>query len=63
MLITGEPTLRTFTKKDGTTGTSLSLRVNEIELLGSKAENKAQTHESIPTTKVVAEQDLGDLPF
>ena len=35
----GQPEARSFQRNDGTPGSSLSLRVREVQLLGSKNEN------------------------
>jgi single-strand DNA-binding protein len=37
--VEGNPEIRTFTKQDGTYGASLTLRVQTIQLLGSRPEN------------------------
>jgi len=39
VFVEGSPEVRTFTRQDGTAGASLSLRVREVQLLGSKNEN------------------------
>jgi single-strand DNA-binding protein len=36
--VEGTPEVRTFTRSDGTTGSSLSLRVMSVQLLGSRTE-------------------------
>lgn len=36
--VIGEPSLRMYPKQDGTTGASFALRVDKVELLGSKPE-------------------------
>ncbi|MCU0374720.1 MAG: single-stranded DNA-binding protein [Chitinophagaceae bacterium] len=36
--VEGTPEIRTFTRSDGTTGSSLSLRVMSVQLLGSRTE-------------------------
>ena len=35
----GQPEVRSFTRQDGTSGASLSLRVREVQLLGGRGEN------------------------
>jgi len=47
--IEGEPELKTFTKKDGTGGASLSLRVRFIQLMGSGSENTSVTSAQVST--------------
>ena len=37
--VEGSPEVKTYTKTDGTMGTSLHLRVASVQLLGSKSEN------------------------
>ncbi|MCU0376579.1 MAG: single-stranded DNA-binding protein [Chitinophagaceae bacterium] len=39
--VEGTPEIRTFTRSDGTTGSSLSLRVMSVQLLGSRTEQGA----------------------
>ena len=40
--VTGEATLRTYDKDDGTKGFSMELRVNDLTLIGGKADKPAQ---------------------
>lgn len=66
--VQGEPSLRTFDKKDGTKGTSLTLRVDKVELLGSKQENVASTGNSTterlqPSPILPDQEPIDDLPF
>ena len=42
VFIEGSPESRSFTKSDGTPGVALSLRVRDIQLLGSKSDNANQ---------------------
>src|SRR3990170_1092184 len=64
--VEGTPELRTYTKNDGTTGTSLSLRVMSVQLLGAKQENNGAAENSAPTNyntqprPVSAPTDLSD---
>lgn len=39
VFVEGSPEVRSFTRQDGTGGASLSLRVREVQLLGSKQDN------------------------
>jgi single-strand DNA-binding protein len=39
VFLEGQPEARSFQRNDGTAGSSLSLRVREVQLLGSKNEN------------------------
>jgi single-strand DNA-binding protein len=60
----GTPEVRSYTKNDGTTGTSLTLRVLNVQLLGggTKSEGAVSEGSTISSGTVdVAEGD--DLPF
>src|SRR6266496_1458791 len=39
VFVEGTPEVRTFTRNDGTSGASLSLRVREVQLLGGKGDS------------------------
>lgn len=41
VFVEGTPEIRTFTRQDGTSGASLSLRIREVQLLGGRAEGGA----------------------
>ncbi len=41
--VEGTPEVRTYTKNDGTTGVSLSLRVMSVQLLGNRGESGGQS--------------------
>jgi single-strand DNA-binding protein len=41
VFVEGQPEARSFQRNDGTPGSSLSLRVREVQLLGSKNENSS----------------------
>ena len=43
VFVEGQPEARSFQRNDGTPGSSLSLRVREVQLLGSKNENAGGT--------------------
>jgi single-strand DNA-binding protein len=72
----GQPELKSFQRNDGTPGSSLSLRVREVQLLGGRADNggsapsysnaSANTVSSsasnIPTPSEITEP-IDDLPF
>ncbi len=65
----GTPELRTYTKNDGTSGTSLTLRVFSVQLLGgpNKGEggstnNNDNIGTSIPTVEI-SDTATDDLPF
>jgi len=63
--VSGEATLRKYTRKDGVEGVSLDVRVNDLTLLGGKADRPEQAVEQKPTqTAKGAFDDLdSDLPF
>jgi single-strand DNA-binding protein len=67
----GTPELKTFQRNDGTPGTSLSLRVREVQLLGGKGDSggsfqpnasASATTSNIPSPGDITEP-VDDLPF
>lgn len=68
--VDGIPDLKTYTKTDGTTGSSLALRVLSVQLLGSKADNaggsnsytSAPAANNVPSASDITEP-VDDLPF
>jgi len=58
VFVSGEPSLQNWTSKTGSSGTSLKIRVNELELLGDK-QNKSQDEQVAAT----ASSPSSDLPF
>jgi single-strand DNA-binding protein len=70
----GTPELKTFQRNDGTPGTSLSLRVREVQLLGGKADGvgsgsyqpnaaaASTSNSNIPSPGDITEP-VDDLPF
>ncbi len=75
VFVEGSPEVRNFTRQDGTGGASLSLRVREVQLLGSKADGGAVPASSyngaasgssgssnIPAANEITEP-IDDLPF
>jgi single-strand DNA-binding protein len=72
----GTPEIKTFNRQDGTAGSSLSLRVRDVQLLGGRGDgvgnapsysNNASTagstaNNNIPTASEVTEP-IDDLPF
>ena len=73
--VEGTPEVRTYPKNDGTTGVSLTLRVQSVQLLGSRGEagggsseggysgsNYGNNNSSVPSTSDVSEA-VDDLPF
>ena len=71
VLVEGTPEVRTYSKNDGTTGASLSLRVLSVMLLGSKGESNGtgtafspgNTAAAPETTASDISQPVDDLPF
>src|SRR5690606_21403504 len=66
--VEGTPDVRTYPKKDGTTGAILALRVNNVQLLGSgRTENPSPLQEQTVGQPVAAggvdDTDADDLPF
>jgi single-strand DNA-binding protein len=75
--VEGAPEVRTYPKNDGTTGTSLTLRVFNVQLLGSRAgadntgnapsENQSSYQSASSSNYVPAASDItepvDDLPF
>ena len=73
--VEGQPEARSFQRNDGTPGSSLSLRVREVQLLGGKSDNAggsgssyqpntaaASVSSSIPSANEITEP-VDDLPF
>ncbi|HEY6503941.1 MAG TPA: single-stranded DNA-binding protein [Chitinophagaceae bacterium] len=74
--VEGTPEVRTFTRQDGTTGASLSLRVREVQLLGSSRDSNsgiapsynsasaagATSNTNVPVASEITEP-IDDLPF
>ena len=70
--VEGSPEVRSFTRQDGTAGASLSLRVREVQLLGSKNDSagsapaynsaSAPSSSSVPSASEITEP-IDDLPF
>lgn len=69
----GQPEARSFQRNDGTPGSSLSMRVREVQLLGSKLENgssatpntnsfAASSNQPVPSANEITEP-IDDLPF
>ena len=72
----GTPDLRNYTTKEGTPGTSLSLRVSSVQLLGGRSDGQGengnyqqpgQNSNQQPTATTIGSSDmiepLDDLPF
>lgn len=74
VFVEGSPEVRSFTRNDGTAGASLSLRVREVQLLGSKGDNNTggspasentsySRQETTPAATGMNEEVADDLPF
>jgi single-strand DNA-binding protein len=74
VFVEGQPEARSFQRNDGTPGSSLSLRVREVQLLGSKNENSGGASNSYQPNTAMASASAGhtsnemteavdDLPF
>src|SRR5690625_2641356 len=64
--VTGEVTLHTFEKRDGTQGASLQVRVNDVDLIGGRGDSGAQNAIQAPQRQPepVGGGDFDDdLPF
>ena len=67
--VEGTPEVRTYTKNDGTNGASLTLRVGNVQLLGSRGEGMGRGSNSAvaATSGVTAPSEItepaDDLPF
>ena len=64
--VEGTPEVRTYPKNDGSTGTSLSLRVFTVQLLGGKSEGSggvSSFQSTASASTVPADAEVDDLPF
>jgi len=67
ILVTGSPDIRTFAKKDGTTGAAITVSITDLEFIGTKQENStgpatAAAPTPAPTPTPTADPE-GDIPF
>jgi single-strand DNA-binding protein len=76
VFVEGQPEARSFQRNDGTPGSSLSLRVREVQLLGAKSDNagggssyqpgnnasSALSGSNVPSPNEITEP-VDDLPF
>lgn len=61
--VEGQPEVRSYTAKDGTTGATLSLRVGIVQLLSSGSQSQQQDN-AAPQQSVASNYDASsDLPF
>ena len=73
VFVEGPPELRTFTRGDGTSGTSLTMRVRDIQLLGRKgdnaggipaaSDNSSYNRQATPAAPANMDEVSDDLPF
>jgi len=75
VFVEGSPEVRSFQRNDGTAGASLSMRVREVQLLGSKSDNTGggggtqeynsnqQNRQESTTSANLNEEGSDDLPF
>ena len=67
MYVEGTPEARSFQRNDGTPGSSLSLRVREIQLLGGKGDSNAVSSSAPAMAATPSAGDMtdasDDLPF
>ena len=62
VVVSGEVTLKTYAKRDGSQGASLQVRVNDVDLIGGKGEPRQQ-RESAQQAAPAADEFLDDIPF
>lgn len=62
VFVEGSPEVRSFTRQDGTGGASLSLRVREVQLLGSKADGGGTSAPSYSGTASSAPSQSSNVP-
>ncbi len=59
----GTPDIRTYTKNDGTSGTSLTLRVLSVQLLGGGSRTEGSETDSSAENLSTVSSGTDDLPF
>jgi len=62
VVVSGEVTLNTYAKRDGSQGVSLQVRVNDVDLIGSKGEQRQQKREPAPQPAGGVDP-MDDIPF
>lgn len=62
VFVEGIPDVKSYNKNDGTPGVSLTLRVLNVQLLGSKPEVNNVKANGMPVGELV-EEGINDLPF
>ena len=58
--VSGELSLNEYQKKDGTTGSSLQIRVNEVDLIGGKGQS---SNDQAPQSPPMPDDFSDDIPF
>lgn len=61
--VVGEPGLRTYQRNDGTAGASMTLRVDKVELLGSRESKPVAANTGGGTNEGYNAEVIDDLPF
>ena len=63
VFVEGQPEARSFQRNDGTPGASLSLRVREVQLLGSKNEGGGNSSSyQQPSSSAASTSPVSDMP-
>jgi single-strand DNA-binding protein len=62
VFVEGQPEARSFQRNDGTPGSSLSLRVREVQLLGSKSDGGGSAPSYSNTASTAAPVSNGNIP-
>lgn len=62
VVVSGEVTLNTYAKRDGSQGASLQVRVNDVDLIGGKGEPRQQ-REPAQQAAPAADEIPDDVPF
>jgi len=64
--VSGELNLNKFTKNDGQQAASLECKVNNVDMIGGRNTNSeigSVQRENLPSTIMLEDNDLGDIPF
>lgn len=60
VFVEGQPEARSFQRNDGTPGSSLSLRVREVQLLGGKSDSSSGSYQ--PNASAIASPSNSNIP-
>ena len=63
VVVSGEVTLKTYAKRDGSQGASLQVRVNDVDLIGGKGEQRQQQREPEQQPAGGGVDPMDDIPF